>query len=395
MRVFYRYNGKEFADIREVVHNNKMEPDMEYVLNEYIPYQVFVTGRTMWKGLTVDFTPKFTGKNKANFNKEEFDLGIAEYQGFIPYQNLIGAVSGGTDSSATALAMKPEGIYSGYYPGTDCDEREYSSLIAEELDCDHVQVPLSEGIFLDTLDEFVETMCTPVCGFGGVMELAALKAALIEYPEVEAVMFGNGGDEIFMGYFWNHYINRIMWDSVKTPEYMPNWLDTQSEIASRVLDDLICAAIMRIDGDRSLLKNFLTGFDSMLTKLLGVNINITLPSLLHLNQQMCKASGVVGLNPLSNARFIDNCVGYNTPMDGVPKRKLREVHDNMPQKIKNNLVKRGFPIPLEGWRELRNHIGHLYGAFSARVPNSIPPFSKLDRVAWGVSQAELFLRKFA
>jgi len=127
-----------------------------------------------------------------------------------------------------------------------------------------------------------------------------------------------------------------------------------------------------------------------------VNINITLPSLLHLNNQFCKAVGVLGLNPLSNIDLIKAAKFINTPMSEIPKWRLRTVHKNMPKSIVENTVKRGFPIPLKTWKRFNSLVKEYYDSFfNRREFSSVekPHYAFVDRFSWGVFLSELVLRK--
>ena len=59
MRIKYKYKDRLFEDIRDVVYNNKLNINFEYLFEEYLPFQAFITGRTFFEGLTIEPSVKF------------------------------------------------------------------------------------------------------------------------------------------------------------------------------------------------------------------------------------------------------------------------------------------------------------------------------------------------
>ena len=410
MKVIYKYDGKQFDDIRDVVYNNKLDIDFEYIFDEYLPFQAFVSGRTFFKGLTIEpsvrYDPfKYLGYK--DFDGEVFSEGVSSYldkYGFDYSKKFTGAVSGGVDSSAVALELKPKVIYSGYYNGGDFfDETPYSKAVSEVIGADHRTYEMTENDFLENVEDCIDIICTPIAGLGVVMEYAALKKAIADMPGTNQVFFGNGGDEIFMGYFFNYYVKEFYDKSYETPKYMPNFLPSQNAIAEKIIDFMIVASLNR--GDLSVLYSpfvintflpMLAKIDSVIDKLLYVNTNITLPTLLHLNNQFCRANNVKGFNPLANEKFIEISKHINSPMSELPKQALRDVHGNMPAMIKDNTMKRGFPIPTNRWHNLNDIMRNAYDEFFNRTEVIVnkKPYNGINRHTWGIYQAELCIRRF-
>ena len=131
------------------------------------------------------------------------------------------------DSSALAIEMRPEVIYSGFYEEEGFSELEYSKLVADEIGADHLVYKLTEKDFIDNLDDLIEAICTPAGGPGSVMEYALIKKVL-KSKKIKAVVFGNGGDEIFLGYFFSQFIRRFV--EMAPPDYMPNFAPSQKRI---------------------------------------------------------------------------------------------------------------------------------------------------------------------
>ena len=410
MQITYHYKNKVFYDIRDIVYNNKLSIDFQYIFEEYLPFQAFITGRTFFKGLTIKASTKFDPFKYVKFQKfdnELFQNYIQDYlekYNFNASEKFTCAVSGGVDSSVIALLTKPEVIYSGRYNGNEfCDETPYSKLIANEIKATHYIYDLNENDFLENMEDCFEILCSPIAGLGSVMEYAILKKALKDMPNTKQILFGNGGDEIFMGYFFNYYVKEFYEKSYEQPDYMPNFLTSKKNIAEKIIDFMIIASLNR--GPLSVLyspfviNKFIPMIDnitSFIDKLLFVNINITTPTLLHLNNQFCRALGVKGFNPLANDNLIKIAKHINTPMTQFPKEVLRNVCDNLPKQIKENYIKRGFPIPTDNWHNLNDMMRNAYDSFFKRPEAVIEkiPYNNINRYTWGIFQAELCLRKF-
>jgi len=83
-------------------------------------------------------------------------------------------------------------------------------------------------------------------------------------------------------------------------------------------------------------------------------------------------------------------------MSELPKQALRDVHDNMPVMIKENTLKRGFPIPTDRWHNLNDIMRNAYNEFFKRpeVTANKKPYGGINRYTWGIYQAELCVRRF-
>lgn len=410
MKILYKYKDRKFSDIRDIVYNNKLEIDFDYIMEEYLPFQVFISGKTIFKGLTIEssimFNP-FEYQGYLPFNNEIFSNSIEEYlddHGFDKEKKFMAAVSGGIDSSVVALETRPPIIYSGYYKEAFFDETSNSGEIAKKIGAVHYKYELNEIDFLENMGACIEAICTPVAGLGSVMEYATLKKVIKSPLDIKQVLFGNGGDEIFMGYFFNYYVKEFYFGSYEIPEYMPNFLPSRKAIAEKLIDFMIVASLSRSESISSLYSSFvrnkfmpmISSIPSVVDKLLYVNINITLPTLLHLNNQFTKSAHVSGFNPLANKDLIRRAKSINSPMSEIPKESLRNINPDLPKKVKTNYIKRGFPIPTDRWDNLRDFIRTAYDSFFLRPEITLKktPYSGINRYTWGVSQAELCLRRF-
>lgn len=365
MRIRYNYKDELFDDVRDIVENNYMTPYFPWFSEVYLPYQVFTNNKTPFLGVTIEQEYRFDPRTQIDSREltpedllqESFDEYDDSHEGAACH---LCACSGGTDSSIVALEYSAAVIYSGLYPEKGFDETTYSAEIAKDLGCFHLTFEVTEDEYIDTIDEYLRAICIPIAGLGGVSEYIVLKKALEQYPEVKTVYFGNGGDEIFLGYFYNHMIRELVKLSCNPMEYMPNFLSSKESFIMDNTEAFIDILIRRSNKDKPLIPK-IPG-DTWIEKMLYVNINFTLPSLLHINNQICRACGVEGRNPISNKTLIDHAVFLNTPLDAEPKKRFKEMCPSLPNRIKERKDKMGFPIPLHKWEKLKAIIAGETGA---------------------------------
>ena len=409
MKIRYSYKNELFDDIRDIVFNNKLEINFPYIFEEYIPFQIFVSGRTIFKGVGVVYDDMYLDKDNNIdeiidekylnnvFNdyliKNDFDFN----------DNSAISLSGGVDSSVVALVLQPELSYTGFYPDEGYDETVRATEIYKIIKSNHFEYCLIEKDFIDNVFECVDIFCTPIAGMGSVMEFALLKNFLRDNPGVNQILFGNGGDEIFMGYFFNHFIMQDIAKIISTPaSYMPNFYESRIRLVNNMIDMAIIYSLNRASENYIRLYScniinmfkILFGKYDLLDKLLGININIILPSLLHLNGQMCRVLNVNEYNPIANSYLINKAKSLNSPFTDIPKKVLRDSVSNMPISIRNDLNKNGFPIPFHKWFEVDRLFKEYYEAFLKRKYIDIEPYCGINRFSWGIFQTELFLRRF-
>jgi hypothetical protein len=400
MKIRYRYKGRLFDDVREVTENERMTPDFDYIWNEYIPFQVFLTGKTLYEGLTVESDYVHESHSQASGRGVE-DLLREIGKSFEGRAMTIAAVSGGLDSSTVALALEPRLIYTGYYAEPGFDETLYAAEVAERLDAGHLEILLTERDFMENLHEMPGIFGVPIGGMGSIMEYVALKRALeLCFGKVERVLFGNGGDEVFLGYFFNQLVMSFCRHSEEPLEWMANFRPQLGSVTPKIVDEMIIASIDRGRMGREdpeavrFLRSLLRESADPVEKLLHVNIGCTLPSLIHLNQQMCTALGVEGVNPLAEETFLEQASFFNRSWRSTdaPKDLLRKTKLPLPDSIRDSREKRGFPIPFHHWPVADEALGEEYEELRRQRRSQLPPYSGINRFSWAVAQANIFLK---
>jgi asparagine synthase (glutamine-hydrolysing) len=130
-------------------------------------------------------------------------------------------LSGGIDSSAVVALMaesssKPINTFNIGFEEKEFDESEYAAIVAKKFNTRHNSVRLSPNIFLDELNNALNSMDTP--SGDGVNTYVVSKQ--IKQSGLTVALSGVGGDELFAGYpFFTRYYrlkqNRSLWKWMK------------------------------------------------------------------------------------------------------------------------------------------------------------------------------------
>lgn len=411
MDVFYKYKDKTSTDAREFILNNKLDIDYEYIFEEFIPFQFFITGKTIYKGVTIGKEYLFNGSkdnNEFDFSveslKRSFELYLDEKEFDFSEQFAV-ALSGGIDSGTVATLLKPEIVFTGYYDRKDCDEIELADETSSNINeiSTHLKIKLSEFDFIENLIEMLENNLIPSAGLGGVTEYVLLKKFKKEYPDIKQFVFGEGGDEIFLGYFYNYYLrNLVNFNPIE--KHMSNFLPTKINKEKEIIDASIPIFLNRknmnvldlfsIYGTWEIIKN-ISKFKTIEEKLLSVNINMILLSQLHMKQVCGNSLGIKCFNPIANKTLIDNAFYINSSLNSrnIQKFPLRNLNI-LPRKVRDNEIKSGFKMPIDEWKNVELLFVEYYDKFFKRCVEkfnfiNMRGFPGVNRESWAVVQAEI------
>ena len=109
------------------------------------------------------------------------------------------ALSGGVDSSLLAAIIRPKFAISVRLPGDEkYNEIQYSSLVAQHLNLQHIIVELDESKFDESVAEAVKAIGRPIPHFN-IFPLFEMYKKLSEMGEKHLVL-GDGPDETMSGY---------------------------------------------------------------------------------------------------------------------------------------------------------------------------------------------------
>lgn len=248
-------------------------------------------------------------------------------------------LSGGLDSSTVAmLAPRALPAFTGYYDAIGFDERPYARLAARG---DHHEIPITPEDFVEHFDAMNRHLKGPARrqGMGAFGQYMVARHAS-EF--VDAVVSGEGSDELFGGYARTLFA---------AGEPLPMGYEGYRPPLDYPAGNL--AAALQYDLDR-------------------------LPDLLAVDEQMCGAFGLDSRAPFMDARIVEYALRL-PPTERVGKRHLRRVvRGVVPDPIIERTEKMGFPIPLVAWAQeepVRSFVMERIGY----VPDPLRPW---DRAFW-------------
>lgn len=270
--LFYYWDGQNFAFASETKALLKLgisreintEALQDYLFLEYVPdhLSIFKHIQKLEKGHFLKISPNNLEK-KAYYNLldrwnpqsaqslehyvEAFDDQLTQS---IRYRSIsdvpMGAfLSGGTDSSlicAKFQELSPQSIQT-YTIGFDVasfDESTYAQKVAEHLNTQHTLDRISAKESIDTVERMVAHYDEPFAANSCIPSLLVCQKAR---EKVTVALSGDGADELFMGYGYYHWYNRVKkiskyggYAARKITTKVLSWLDQRKQRAARVFD---------------------------------------------------------------------------------------------------------------------------------------------------------------
>lgn len=308
-----------------------------------------------------------------------------------------GQLSGGLDSSvvlglAARQGYAPRAYSIRFDEGAAFDESHYARLLSDHFDIPlHLATPRASELVRYWPALIAEHEC-PLPNTGAFSYHAATRLAS---AEVDVILAGHGGDEVFGGYRaqfevgfgsapWfaaipadraasatlgarlggvlrREGIRGMLRHLAARSRYAPlspadRWIRLHcSQTAEE--DRLISRDFARSLGGYSPRDDYLTHFenaptDHLFDRCLYHDLRTYLPVLLHQNESVARAVGVECRSPLLDHRVVEFAarIAPEQKVRGlVPKYLLRQAASWLPREILARRDKRGFPVPTEDW----------------------------------------------
>jgi asparagine synthase (glutamine-hydrolysing) len=283
-------------------------------------------------------------------------------------------LSGGLDSSSIAVIISQQENNSGNalrtftatFPGQAVDEREYVDAVLTQIKASAHFVTPEPGLFLEELDRFLWIHDEPV---GGISNYAGYCVArLTSKMGIPVTLNGQGGDEIFSGYWQSYFLQLYeLWKKRRLVPLASHLLGalfgtgnpalvTQIPFILRRYYDRQNPALQLRIGDRAPespnLLNEILDLDGQARRIYEVRA-MHLPRLLRWDDRNLMAFSIEGRYPFLDHEMIELCLSFapeTLHRNGWTKYPLRlGLQNQLPRKILRRRSKFGFEVPQDGW----------------------------------------------
>ena len=310
-------------------------------------------------------------------------------------------LSGGLDSSAIVAAAAGLGqkleTFTGAFPEEPgSDERSYSRLVADRYGLTRREVEIGIDELTDSWDRLLWHLDEPIAGPGAFPQL--LVCDLAREHGMKVVLGGQGGDELFGGYLRHRILHhrRLLTggppraragSAVELGRLALPELRRIRRTSTRVQDDALDPAFLdRVDASfreearRPRLHAASAG------ELMLWDLKNYLPALLQVEDRTSMAASLESRTPLLDYRLVELAIRIPDRhrfrgRDGKPLLRTA-VAPWLPEAVVRRRDKRGFPTPLQHWRErpaLRGLVESLVRPAQTDTPVFSPAY--LERAA--------------
>ncbi|MDQ6891363.1 MAG: asparagine synthase (glutamine-hydrolyzing) [Acidobacteriota bacterium] len=284
------------------------------------------------------------------------------------------ALSGGLDSSAIASVFssqrtgddEPMHTFTATFRGDPLDERKYAEEVVRKVHGSaHFITPTPEG-FLEDLDRFVWHHDEPV----GSLSIYAgyCLARFTREAGVPVTLNGQGGDEIFSGYWQSYFLYlRELGLSGRFASLASHVVGSLAPDGNSTLVQQIPVMLRRYrarktgdsrvglrqapDGRMGILTNALAARGQ--NRRVGEIRNLFLPRLLKWDDRNSMSFSVEGRYPFLDHELIDLCLSFSSETlyrRGWTKWPLRVgLREVLPKNVANRKSKNGFEVPQDLW----------------------------------------------
>jgi len=416
-------NGEAFVstDLAWIGEQAGSGPNWPYITSDYLEFQLPFTDETFFAGVRkvmpgefVTIDSKGDVKREAYWDLEfgerpfraeeltelirdavEFRLSVIAGHPYTAY------LSGGLDSSTTALLTKPKECLSGFYAEEGYSEMDYIDAAVRESRgaLRYTPVQITEEAFQSLLVSLPDILPDPCGGLGVLPQvLVAQEAAKRGY---EYAFTGEGGDEIFLGYNWNPMVFAMAGAarSLLRDRYMVRYEGMVDKVLRDGLATFTGGLLARGDDVLYATKRVLELWDRtqpVENNILRINLKLGLPAILTLDEQVGRYAGVEPVSPLMDHRIVEYVCSVR-PGDRapIPKHMMREaLRGILPEKIRMRYEKMGFPVPVETWSWPT--IGPSLQSLSARghIAVDVGRHATMDRKTWALYAIEAWCRRY-
>jgi asparagine synthase (glutamine-hydrolysing) len=261
---------------------------------------------------------------------------------------------------------EPLHTFTSIFPGDAADEREYVDAVLNRVKASaHFVTPDPES-FVQELDRFLWIHDEPVGGIS--MYAGYCVARLTREFGIPVTLNGQGGDEIFSGY-WQSYFLQLheLWKKRRLLTLASHFGGALLRSGNPTLVGQIPFIIRRYHERRKPLlqlrgANIAVGSPNLLNEILSLNgqarrvyevRSMHLPRLLKWDDRNSMAFSIEGRYPFLDHELIELCLSFAPETlyrKGWTKYPLRTgLQNDLPDKILRRRSKFGFEVPQDGW----------------------------------------------
>ena len=471
----YYSDNKQFifgSEIKSIINSKEFNKEIDLAsLHYFLSFLYVPAPQTMFSGIkkllpghcmTVDRNnkTKITCYWQLEFSEENEDKGEAYYterlrdiltesikMRLIADVPLGAFLSGGIDSSAVVglmagISSKPVKTFSVGFEEKEYNEASDAKIVADHFSTDHTEVILNHNEMLGLIPELVAQFDEP---FGDTSAFPTYLVCKHTSENVKVALSGDGGDELFGGYYWRHKRPNYQLQLNRLPGTVKNFISTFSGMLPDGIKGVNYLKNCHLPYHRYILNNVaifdeferaelyspelgkkLTGIDAFqynyeilegldgkdwMNKMQKYDILTYLP-----NDILVKVDIMSMFNSLEvRVPILDHKVAEFAATippkyrikDGISKYVLKQcVADKLPSSILEK-KKQGFRMPLAEWlnNELKDHIFDVLldktasdrGYFSRKYVEDLLNNYQVDMIhshkVWELFITELWLRK--
>ena len=306
-------------------------------------------------------------------------------------------LSGGLDSSLIACLARPDVVFSCRYPyGPRYDEFEHARTVARHVGARQVVIQPTAEDFKNDYPRILWHLDQPIATASPIGEFSLARAAS---RHVKVVLGGQGADECFGGYV--RYLLMTSEQDLGNREELRHYLPLArffwneqmfGDPASRYYQ-----LIRRGGGDNEAglptVRDAFSLHTHLVDRMGRADIEISLPSLITMNDRAAAAWGLENRTPFLDHRIVE--LAFQLP----PELKIRDMEQKVilrkvarglvPDSIIDRKDKKGLIVPIQPWleKELRGWAGSLLASLKKR-----PFYRKIPR--HGISRGEFDRRLY-
>jgi asparagine synthase (glutamine-hydrolysing) len=316
-------------------------------------------------------------------------------------------LSGGLDSSLIACIARPDVVFTCRYPyGERYDEFEHARTVARHVGARQVVIQPGAEDFKNDYPRILWHLDQPIATASSIGEFSLSRAAS---KHVKVVLGGQGADECFGGYV--RYLlmtaEQELGDRPEIRHYLPLarffWNSEMFADYPRRYYDLIRRGGGKEAAGLPTVRDAFSRHAHLVDQIGRTDIEISLPSLITMNDRAAAAWGLENRTPFLDHRIVE--LAFQLP----PELKIRDMEQKVilrkvarglvPDSIIQRKDKKGLIVPIQLWLEgeLQAWAGGLLASlrkrpFYRKLPHPGTSRGEFDRRAYSLLSLELWYR---